>query len=211
MIRFLCVVMALLAGASGGCSDAPTPSDEIRQTYRQYCEAVVQQDGARAGALVSGITLRRYQEFRDAALTADEAGVGELAPATRLQVLLLRQRMDAATLAALDGPGLFAHVIDQGWLDASAFRDAQLGIVAVDADRAQSPVHRGGRPTRERAYFLRESGAWKVNLLPNFTSTDRNIEEAAAVNQLSEKAYLESLVAKVTQQPLRENIWRPLQ
>jgi hypothetical protein len=212
MSRTICVLFAALSlVCGGGCSQPLSLSNEIKDAYRHYCDAVVQRDGAQAGALVSEVTLHRYQEFRDAALAADETTLVSLPVSSRLQVLLLRQRMDAVTLAALDGPGLFAHIIDQGWLDAAGFTDTQLGIVAVDGDRAQAPVHRSGRPTRERAYFLREDGVWKVNLLPNFTGTDRNIEEAAAVNNLSEKAYLESLVAEVTKQPLRGDIWQPLE
>ena len=211
MLRFHCVGLAIITAAFGGCSRTPSTSDEIKQVYRQYCDAVVQRDGAQAGAAVSAGTLRRYQEFRDGALTADAATLTALAPTTRLQVLLLRQRMDAATLAALDGPGLFAHIIGQGWLEAQGFTEVELGIVAVDGDQAQAPLYRGGKPTRERAYIVRENGGWKVNLLPNFTSTDRNIEEAAAINNLSEKNYLESLVAEVTQHPVREDIWLPLE
>jgi hypothetical protein len=212
MSRTICLLLVVVSTAcGGGCTQPPSISDEIKDAYRHYCDAVVKRDSAQAGALVAEVTLRRYQEYRDAALTSDEAALASETPTTRLQVLLLRQRMDAATLAALDGRGLFEHFIDQGWLDAAGFTETQLGMIAVDGDRAQAPVHRSGRPTRERAYFLWENGAWKVNLLPNFTGTDRNIEEAAAVNQKSEKAYLESLVAEVTKQPLRENIWQPLQ
>ncbi len=211
MSRTICLLLVVLPTACGGCRQSSSTTDEIKDAYGQYCDAVVKRDGAQAGALVAEVTLRRYQEYRDAALTSDEAALTSEAPTTRLQVLLIRQRMDAATLAALDGRGLFAHFIAQGWLDAAGFTETQLGMVAVDGDRAQAPVHRAGRPTRERAYLLREDGVWKVNLLPNFTGTDRNIEEAAAVNNLSEKAYVESLVAEVTKQPLRENIWQALQ
>jgi hypothetical protein len=161
--------------------------------------------------MVSRDTLQRYQEFRDLALTADEATLGAAPVSTRLQVLLLRQRMDAARLATLDGATLFAHFIGQMWLDPAGFAETQLGQVAVDGDRAQAPVQRGDRLTRERMYFVRESGEWKVNLLPNLTTTDRHIEDATAAKGVSERNYLESLVAEVTKEPVREGIWQPLQ
>lgn len=195
-----------------GCSSRPpTESDEIKSAYRRYCDAIVHGDGAAASSMVSRDTLQRYQEFHDLALTADEGTLGAAPVSTRLQVLLLRQRMDAAALTPLDGAGLFAHFIQQKWLDPAGFADTQLVQPALDEDRAQAVVQRGDRLTRERMYFLREGDEWKVNLLPSLTTTDRHIEDAAAGKGVSEREYLESLVAEVTKEPVREGIWQPLQ
>lgn len=212
MLRsLLCLSTSVCILCIGCSSRSPTESDEIKSAYRRYGDAIAHGDGAAASSMVSRDTLQRYQEYRDLALTADEATLGAAPFSTRLQVLLLRQRMDAATLAPLDGAGLFAHFIGHKWLDPAGFADTQLGRVAVDGDRAQAPVQRGDRLIRERMYFLREGGAWKVNLLPNLTTTDRHIEEAAAGKRVSESEYLESLVAEVTKQPVREGLWQPLQ
>jgi hypothetical protein len=211
MLRSHVLLAVALYLSFAGCSRPPTVSDEIKAIYRRYCDAIARGDGAEASSMVSRDTLQRYQEFRDLALAADEATLGAAPVSTRLQVLLLRQRMDAATLAPLDGAGLFAHFIGQKWLDPAGFAETQLGQVAVDEDRAQAPVQRGDRLTRERMYFVRESGAWKVNLLPNLTTTDRHIQEAAVAKGVSEREYLESLVAEVTKEPVGEGIWQPLQ
>lgn len=204
-------LLLTLGIACNGCSRTPTAYDEIDRVYRDYCDAVARADGVHAGSLVSAGTLSRYQEFAHGALTADQTALDSLPVTARLQILLLRQRMDAATLSTFDGPQLFAAIIDRGWFESSGFRNTQLGMIAIDRDQAQAPVHRNGRPTRDRAYFLRENGAWKINLLPNLTGSDRVIETAAAQNRLSENAYLEALVAEVTRQPVRDNIWQPLQ
>jgi hypothetical protein len=193
-----------------GCSRPVSLTEDLDTVYRQYCEAVVRRDGTQAVALVSAGTRRRYQEFAEAAMTADEQSLAALPLTARLQVLLLRQRMDAGSLAAVQGRGLLAHIIEQGWLESAGFMDTQLARAAADGDRAQAQLHRGGQPTRERAYFLREDGAWRINLLPNLTSADRKIEAAVETSGLNEKAYLESLVAQATKQPLRGDLWQPM-
>lgn len=195
---------------AAACSVVPTREAEVDSVYRRYRDAVGAGDGDSAVAEIALSTIERYQSFLDAALSADAAALNQLNASARLQVLLLRHRLAADRLQSLDGRTLLAFMIYDGWIAADTVTATQLGDVTIRGDHASAPLFNAGRPTRDRAHFVREGRVWKVNLLPNLNATADRLAQTAQAEGKTENEHLLTLVEKSTGQPPREDIWEPV-
>lgn len=207
--RFAVVAVCVLTAAAG-CGE-PKIGEICTQVHKDYRTAVENRDGATATGLLADVSIEHFDQLRNAALSMDEEELRKQEPSYQLFVLKLRRDVDAATLQSLDGRGLFAHIVDAGWQEAGA-EAMQIGDVQRQGDdRAFAQVYADGAPTRERAYFVLEESGWKLNILPNFSGSDRRLSDTAAESGIPIDEYILSQLQLTSEEPIAEMIWQPLE
>ena len=129
MLRWLILSLLLIP-----LFDARAAGDEaaVRATFAAYKAAVLAQQGERAADNVTTGTLREYARYRELALSAPRAALEALPMTERLQVLIIRARVPAADLRAMDGRRVFTHAVDRGWIGREGVERSELGTVQVD-------------------------------------------------------------------------------
>jgi hypothetical protein len=203
----------LLAGCAGTQEAAPSPTpslaspssaesaaDEaaaVRQAFTSYTQAALEKDGARAVQHLASSIYAFYDQARRDALTAVEVDVRGQTIAAQLTVFTMRGSLDPTLLRSATPPELVVAAIDAGLVGEQGIQNTQLGEVAVVGDTASAPVLSAGQPSGIRFNFVREEGAWKLDLLPLLQTANvafRNLatEQGITVDQLIDQT-LEAL------------------
>lgn len=168
-------LLALLAFAATAAMPArATQQAELAQmnaasnAWSKYAE-LSSQDQPASVELLAASSLAHFAFLRDAALHASSAQVRRLPISERLLVYALRASQDPAALAKLDGRGVAALCIGQGWAGVSTRNDPAnplprlVYVTLVDADTAVGEI---APPTASSYNFgptlVRERGGWKV-------------------------------------------------
>ncbi len=208
----LAIVVAVLAHA--GCTLEPSGGDEarIRATFERYQAALEARDGATAAELVNAATIASYEESRKAALAATPEQVRGLPMTARLQVLTLRQLLDAGRLADMEGGEVMAWLVEQGWnVSAGKHDDARLGGVRIDGDRAQAQYVIGDKLTPLLWNFTREGGKWRLDLASLMPYATQGLAKFTQMTSMSEDDFLMKVIERRGGRPVSEDIWQPLQ
>lgn len=169
------VAAGLLAVMLAGPAVADTSG--VTNTFDGYRLAVLDGQGAAAGALVSAATRDFYDAARLAALAATPQDLERMSLIEAVLVLRLRAVLAPHELSTLDGAGVFAAAAARG-LVGNGFADLRLGPVEAYGDHAVAEqLDAAGRPTGTWWRFVREAGAWRVNLRPNLDAADAVLRE----------------------------------
>jgi len=187
------------------------PADEVRRSYAALARALVARDPDATLALVSEASIAEWARLRQAALHGSVAELEALAPGPRLAVLALRHQAPVWLLR--DGPPreLAAQAVRAGLADRRAVEQVELADVAVLAPaRALGQLYAAGLPSGFRAGFVREAGAWKLDLPVTLDGVGRVISQVAGATGASESAVIVNLLAAATGEPVRGSVWKPL-
>lgn len=190
---------------------AARPADEVRRSYAALEQALVTRDAGAALGLVSEASIAEWVRLRQVALRGPVTEVAALAPGPRLAVLALRHQAPVWLLR--DGPPreLAAHAVRAGLVDRRAVEQVELADVAVlDPARALGQLHAAGLPSGFRAGFVREAGAWKLDLPATLAGVGRVVSQVARTTGASEDAVIVNLLAAATGEPVGGAVWKPL-
>jgi hypothetical protein len=204
---FLVFCLAIILSSCGGSGEASA----VKKAFESYRSALLNQDGKAAVEAVSSNTIKMYQEYRDQAMTGDEQSVKGLSIVNRMQVLLMRHRIDPKLLKKMDGNEVFAYAVDQNWIGKNSVVRLTLEDVAVSGPRATAKASADGKQTGERFHFVREEGSWKLDLGPTIQATDQVMQGIARKKGMSENELVFSLITSVSGRQVTEAIWRPLE
>jgi hypothetical protein len=202
------LALALLASLSLA---AARPVDQVRLAYGSLERALVARDADGALALVSDASLAEWARLRQVALRGSLAEVEALAPGPRLAVLALRHQAPVWLLR--DGPPreVAAHAVRAGLVDRRAVEQVALADVAVlDPARALGQLYAAGLPSGFRAGFVREAGAWKLDLPVTLDGVGRVVSQVSRTTGASESAVIVNLLSAATGEPVGGAVWRPL-
>ncbi|MCI0378867.1 MAG: hypothetical protein L0215_14770 [Gemmataceae bacterium] len=186
-------------------------SQAVAKAFEEYRSALLNQDGKAAVACVSSTTLKMYQEYRDLAVSGDEQTIKNLSMINRMQVLLIRHRMDPKLLVPMDGQAVFAHGVDQNWIGKNSVVRAGLQDIAVSGPRATARVTAEGKPTRELFHFVKEGDRWTLDLVPTIKATDQVLQLAARNKGMKENVFLFSVISSLSGRRVTDAIWLPLE
>ncbi len=117
--------------------------------------------------LLGASSLAHYQQLRDIAFRGSVAELNELHPIDQLQALFLRLTVAEDQLPEMSGREILVRAVDERWIGQDLRRTDDLREVVVEGDRASGRLYKFGRddrPDRGRQYFVRENGAWRVDL-----------------------------------------------
>ena len=181
----------------------------VRAAFEAYRRALMDEDGDAAADRVTAETLEDFQQYRDWALTAREGGVRALSLSERMQVLLLRHRIQPEALERMDGRAAFVHAVDHGWVGKSGVVRIELHDITLRGARAMAVVGVDGTPSSERMHFRKQGGRWRVHLGPVMEAADRVLEQLAAQRGMTEDEFIFWMVTTLSGEPVTEAIWDP--
>ena len=184
-------------------------AEAVRETFERYRRALVEEDGDAAAGLVSTNTLEAYQRFRDLALTGSAAAVNEVSMVERMQVLLLRHRIEADALESMSGRDAFTHAVDQAWVGSGGIDRLQVHRVSVRGDQATANVGMGRAPSPDLFHFRKEDGAWRFDLMPSLSSAEGALEQMAAARGVEENEFLLGMIGAMSGEPATEALFEP--
>lgn len=196
--------------------EAPTPYPRLHGEQAQavltamyeYMLAVYQRDGAAATQRVTRASRDYYARMRDLALTAPEAQVRAASLMDRLSILMLRHRVPAGELRALQGDAVFAYTVDHAWVGASATSSPPERFdadVFGEGDRALI------RMEGMNAHFLREDGMWRLNLLPVLEAASAGFAPAPDSGMTEDELVLMVVEMSSGGRRVSPRIWQPVQ
>jgi hypothetical protein len=207
VIATIALALALSAPPAAPAGDAA-----VREAYDRYAKALLAKDGRAAAAAVDRATIAYYGRVRDLALDGDATTVRKAPAVDKIVILRLRHQVGREAVERMDGAGVLAFGVENGWIDAGSVRNAKLGAVRVEGDSASGDLEVGGRVApREFAWqFRREDGAWRISLVPTLRNAEPVLRQAAKQSGLDEDDFVLAVLEKVSDRPVPATIWDPL-
>jgi hypothetical protein len=211
-VRVLLAVVAVLVAAAS-CSPQPPaePSGEearVREAFRQYKDALLQQDGEVAVTLVSAATLAYYEDMRRLAVTAGRPEIEAQSLTNRLFITMLRHEIGATELAGMSEKEVFVFAVDEGLVGAEGTIEAiDIGEITVSDDTATGEAVSQGQPSGISWEFRREDGAWKIHFVELLQLANIALEQAARESGLDDTEFIFTLVETVSGRAVPTDIW----
>ena len=200
-------LMALLLIPASARSEGDAKA--VRRVFSAYRSALLAGEGDAAAALLTRSTYDYYDEMRRLALYADAGTVQAQSLINQLQVLMLRLRLPADELESLSPEELIAHAVDQGWIGKESVLTLQPGKVRSEGDVAVLHVEIDGEDAGPAFHFRRESGAWRLDLVPTTQAGNAALQMAARRQDIPEREFLLVLVESVLGRKVGSEAWLP--
>jgi len=198
-LGFSLPVFSLPAGA------APPPASpeerEVTAVFESARSALAQKRGAAVVPLLSRASLDKLEQVRGVARSGNDAGLAKLEPAEKFAAMGLRRYVSPADLRRMSLGDLADHGMKNGWLGPNVIGSSGLGPVRVRGDRASALLMVDNRPALVPADFVREGGAWKIDLTGVFTFGSQMLKGFAAMSGKSDEAYIEDMLQKLPAKP----------
>lgn len=184
--RLVALVLAggLALGGLGACNSGPEPGPSgssssadqspradagseaaaVRAAYDRYVSAALAREGERATAQLSASTVAFYDEMRQDALTLTKEGLSGRTPVQQITIMVMRAEIDMAELQSLPPEGVLAKAFDLGLVGETGVANTKLEDVQVRGDVALGDAVTPEGRLESAFTFLREQGAWKLDL-----------------------------------------------
>jgi hypothetical protein len=203
----------VLAGVAAPIAAGGAGSDRalVLRCYEAFERALVARDGEAAAALLSEGSLREWERDRRLAQHGSIDEVEALPAGSRLTVLSLRHAAPAFLRREGSPPELVAHAVRAGLADRAAVDTIEIRDVAVRGQRASASVLAVGLPAAGlRLGFVREQGAWKLDLPSSLDSIGRLVAATARATGTNESAVIVSWIAALSGRSVGAEVWQPL-
>lgn len=197
------------AGMKAEISAQARAADEaaVRKVFDDYKSAIMKRRGTDAVALVDSNTLDFYKKCRALALTASKDALLAENVFVRMTALVLRVRVPADQLEAMDAHKVVVHAVDQGWV--GDVGDLGIGEISIAGDRATGKSQVPNAPDQVVFEFRRQDGAWKIDLTAIFGYADQALRHRFAQMAMDENQAILELISMVSGSPVTEDIWNP--
>jgi len=205
------MILVLAVIVASGCGRNRDDEVAVKTAFNNYKKAILASDGAAAVKLVDRRTLEYYDETRRLALHADAATVRSAGLTDRINILMMRHRIDASVLASMDGPALLKHAVDEGWIGREGVLSIEPGRVKLGEDTAKLLMKHEGKQSSLGFDFHREDGQWKINLTGMITTGNAAMKAAVRKMGLTENEFIFQMLESVSGRKVSETIWDPLQ
>jgi hypothetical protein len=182
----------------------------VRNVFSAYRSAILSGEGDEAAAFLSQSTYDYYDEMRRLALYGDAKAVQAQSLVNQMQVLLFRLRVPSDQLESLSSQALIAHAVDQGWIGKNSVLKLQPGQVLSEGDVAVLHVIVDGKDAGPAFRFNRESGAWRLDLLPTMQASNAALQLTAKQQGVPENEFMLVLMESVLGRKVGPEAWNPL-
>lgn len=187
------------APANAPASVPPNPEEAaIRKLFNGLRAAAAKGDGKALLAGFSSRSLSRLTAVRDAARRLSGAAAAKgLSPAERLAAGGLRRIATPADLNRQELDDMATAALTRRRDLRRDVERMDLGPLRVAGDQASAPLLADGLGTLFSADFVRDSGAWKLDIGPSIKRGDMILAGMAAMKGVSEDALIEAILAQV--------------
>jgi hypothetical protein len=209
-IKFAIGVSLLFVLAETPAQAAPSDVAQVRQTFVRFVAALVARDADAGQRELSMASFPEWQRDRDLALHATRAELAEQPPGRRLVVMALRHHEPKFLTREGSSRELVGYALGSGIADRESLGMIELGDVAVKNDRASGQLFASGLPSGFRAGFVREGGAWKLDLPATSDAAGRVVARGAKSADASEDSVIAGLLMVSSGSRPTARIWEPL-
>jgi hypothetical protein len=189
--------------------DLPATAQSIQTTFGLYRQAVADQKGADAVALVNQETLDYFGVLQDLALYGTPQEVEGRSITDRMQVVALRHRVPLSTLEEVSPEGLLAFCVETGLLGKS-ISAVEISEIRLDGNAAKANTVINGQPLPVVLRFTEEDGGWKIDLRPILEAGNDALREVAEKQGVTADDLILQLVSKGSGVEVTKEIWQPL-
>jgi hypothetical protein len=217
LIRVVLCLPLLVAGcggapAAGGgpTSTGPDDTGAVHKAFETYTKAAVAKDGATAQGVLAATVSDYYDQARKLALTGTDDQLAKISPTQRLTVYVLRAEIEPAALRDGKPADLLKTSFDKGLVGENGVADLALGKVVVTGDKAVAPAVIGGQEAPYEVEFLRERGAWKVDIVPLMQLADEGFTEAAEQQGSTVEAMVDGILVSKYGPEKAASLHRPI-
>lgn len=199
-VRTATIGLAALAAAFLGTPALAAPGDEaaVAETFVTARAALQDRDGERALSTLSEADRVRIETIRAAALSGAAADMAALSPAERFAARGLRHYMSQAEIRRRDPAALVEYALDKGWLGPNIIRQAGLGKVGVQGNKATAALLVDGQPALVPAAFVREDGVWRIDLGQSLEFADVLVRTTAMLSKRSEDQVIDETLERLS-------------
>jgi hypothetical protein len=200
LTRRLCLVLATVGLVWLGAPPPAWPVDDERavtQVFETARTALAEKRGAVAIQLLTHTSLDRLESLRRAAHNGDAASLRGLGPSERFAVQGLRRYVPAGDLRTMKVSDLANQALRQGWLGPNVIARSRLGPIRVKGDQATALLMVDNRPSLVQADFVREGGAWRIDLANLFFLGDAMLSSMSVLSGKSEDDYIADLLNRL--------------
>jgi hypothetical protein len=184
--------------------------DAVKAAFQGYKDAVVAQRGEDAAGWVTKSTIDEYQRYVDWAQTADRKTVERLPFGNRVQVLMIRHRVDTPTLRKANGHSIFVHAVDKDWTGKAGVMRMELGEVQVTGERATGKGIINGQPAGMDFVFRKENDKWRIDLMEASKASAPALQAAVARSGQEETAFILQMLEAISKKKPDDTIWIPV-
>ena len=210
----LCLALAFAIVMGGGKTTSALSSIDERQMVRQvfegYKQAVLSENGEAVASFLSQETIDYYGDMQKLAVCASPQEVRTQSMANRMQVLLLRWSVPPELLPQMSELELVAYAVNQGWIGKSTVVTMNISNVTVSDSVAVAQVIKNDRPSRIKFRFLKQSGAWKFDLMPVLQVSNVAFKELATQSGIEENDFIFRMLESLRGKQPTEQIWQPV-
>ena len=210
----LCIAIAFAIVIGGGkTTSARSSIDEaqmVRQVFEGYKQAVLSDNGEAAASFLSQETIDYYGDMQQLAVCASPQEVRTQSMANRMQVLLLRWRVPPELLPQMSERELVAYAVNEGWIGKSSVVTMNISDVTVSDSVAVAQVLKNDQPSRIKFRFLKQSGAWKFDLMPLLQVFNVAFKELATQSGIEENKFIFMMLESLGGKQPTEQIWQPV-
>ncbi|WP_448190181.1 hypothetical protein [Azospirillum sp. sgz301742] len=200
MRKLLFAVLLLFTAAPAVAAPPPVPTEEEKQVgavFDTARTALQQGKGSALVPLLSHATVQKLESVRTVARTGDPVAIGRLEPGEKFAAMGLRRHLNPSELRRMNLGDITDHAVKQGWLGPNVIARSALGPVRVKGDRASALLLVDNKPAMVPADFVREGGAWRIDLTSVFTFGGQMLKGFAAMSGKTEDAYISDLLDRL--------------
>jgi hypothetical protein len=209
-MRFAIVLSFLVAMLESPAHARPSDAAQVRQTFARFIAALAARDADAGLPLLSTASLTEWQRDRELALHGTRDEVASQSPGRRLIVMALRHHAPKFLRREGSPRELAGYALGAGMADRDSLAAIEVGDVAVKGDRAGGQLFASGLPSGFRADFVREDGAWKLDLGSSIEAAGRVVTRAAKAGDASEDSVIAGLLMVSSGERPTSRIWEPM-
>ena len=189
--RFL-VICAVATSALSGIVTARVSRDQtaIKSLWTAYKSAMARRDGATVAGLLSANTIAYYEKIRKLALYAPARRLSSYRIIDRVLVYQIRHFHRAAKVTSMTAREIIAWSIGAGLSSSEAIKAMDIGTIEVSGTVGSAPATHNGRRIGWKFKFVRESGKWRLDLMPLLDRGAAAFQRVARQRNLTDEAIL---------------------
>ncbi len=209
MLRFhrlsrLSTLLAALVAVGGltSCARLGQTDDQaqVALAFASWKNAVINHQNERAMAYIPPQVEDYFNSLNSPAATSAPAANAPPSPSPGVDLLLrtaLKKKVPADLRANLTLGGLMQRITDRHLFNPRDVRQIDLGSISVEGDRATAAVYYQGTLTALRLPFIREDGAWKIDVMALLPYAEVLMRVDRAIKGETEAQQVDQLVSKL--------------
>jgi hypothetical protein len=195
------LVGGLALALLGACQRGGTNEEQaqVAQAFDAWKQAILDHHAGQAMAYIPR-HVDAYLATLKSPPPADSASTAAPSPNPGVDLLLRRalaEKVPPDLRANLTMATLLQRIDDRHLFNPRDLREITLGPVSVDGDRASAEVYYDGALTAVRLPFLKEDGAWKIDVMSILPYAETLMRLDRELKGQSEQSQVDQLVAKL--------------